>query len=405
MKKEEKESSAQRRYQRHSVHRYSAGAAGDLHDDHALDSEGTRCRGSAAAAAGNSATAARTSSTRPSSSAIDKSGIIKINQDEVDNRLSGRQALQDIFKTRNDRTVFVNGDPDLLYNDVVQIIDIAKGVRSRQDRSDDRADSPLHQSSRRRQEQNDQKTYTDVRLLAFLALAATSCAKLQARDNLNKGVRAFTKTQIRHGDRVTSRKRIKLDPDLTNAELYLATAYSQQFIPGAQSEETTRRMPIWRLRRFNRFLSKDPNNVTAIAGLASIYQNTNESQKAREFYLKIREIEPNNPIPLLRGRSAWIGSSFSTRINPPPPEEQGASSSKKVLQHLDKALALNPDYEDAMTYKNLLLREKARLAATEDRKRPQLIAQADEWFNKALETRKKNAGEASRPGGITLDRK
>ena len=27
--------------------------------------------------------------------------------------------------------------------------------------------------------------------LAILALAATSCAKLQARDNLNKGVRAF----------------------------------------------------------------------------------------------------------------------------------------------------------------------------------------------------------------------
>ena len=60
------------------------------------------------------------------------------------------------------------------------------------------------------------------------------------------------------------------------------------------------------------------------------------------------------------------------------------------LTNLDKALALNQDYEDAMTYKNLLYREKSRLADNEEDKK-KLTAQADEWFNKALETRKKNA--------------
>jgi biopolymer transport protein ExbD len=57
---------------------------------------------------------------------IDQSGVIKINQDEVEQRFLGTQ-LQEIFKTRNDRTIFVNADPDLLFNDVIQIIDIAKG--------------------------------------------------------------------------------------------------------------------------------------------------------------------------------------------------------------------------------------------------------------------------------------
>ena len=57
---------------------------------------------------------------------IDKSGQIKINQDEVELRYLGDK-LQDVFKTRNDRTMFVQGDPDLLFNDVIQIIDIAKG--------------------------------------------------------------------------------------------------------------------------------------------------------------------------------------------------------------------------------------------------------------------------------------
>jgi biopolymer transport protein ExbD len=57
----------------------------------------------------------------------DRSGALKVNQDEVE--LSGLGSkLQEIFKTRNDRTMFVNGDPDLLFNDVVEIIDVAKGA-------------------------------------------------------------------------------------------------------------------------------------------------------------------------------------------------------------------------------------------------------------------------------------
>jgi biopolymer transport protein ExbD len=58
---------------------------------------------------------------------LDKAGIIKINQDEVEERFLGNQ-LQEIFKTRNDRTIFVNADGELLFNDVVHIIDIAKGA-------------------------------------------------------------------------------------------------------------------------------------------------------------------------------------------------------------------------------------------------------------------------------------
>jgi biopolymer transport protein TolR len=57
---------------------------------------------------------------------IDDRNQIKINQDPSDLRTLGTQ-LQDIFKTRNDRTIFVNADPELLFNDVVQVIDIAKG--------------------------------------------------------------------------------------------------------------------------------------------------------------------------------------------------------------------------------------------------------------------------------------
>ena len=58
---------------------------------------------------------------------IDRNGAIKVNQEEVDlSRLIGR--LQNIFKTRSDRTIFVQADDDLLFNDVAQLIDAAKGA-------------------------------------------------------------------------------------------------------------------------------------------------------------------------------------------------------------------------------------------------------------------------------------
>jgi biopolymer transport protein ExbD len=58
---------------------------------------------------------------------MDRNGVIKINQDEVESvQLIGR--LQDIFKSRSDRTVFLQADNELLFNDVAQLIDAAKAA-------------------------------------------------------------------------------------------------------------------------------------------------------------------------------------------------------------------------------------------------------------------------------------
>jgi tetratricopeptide (TPR) repeat protein len=183
--------------------------------------------------------------------------------------------------------------------------------------------------------------------------------------------------------------------------LYLATAYSQSFIPGAQSEDNQKNADM-AIETFNKVLEKDPNNVTAVTGLASIYQNTDQVQKAREYYLKNAQMAPTDPTPHYAvGSVDWI--IVFDKAAPPPPEEQ-ATLIEEGLQHLDTALSLNPDYEDAMTYKNLLFREKARLAASEE-ERTQLIAQADEWFNKAIATRKSRSGcrrRRSRPVNVVV---
>ena len=58
---------------------------------------------------------------------IDAGRNIKINQDPVDVRMLGSR-LEDIFATRNERVIFVKGDPTLPFSEVAHIIDIAKGA-------------------------------------------------------------------------------------------------------------------------------------------------------------------------------------------------------------------------------------------------------------------------------------
>ena len=117
--------------------------------------------------------------------------------------------------------------------------------------------------------------------LAIVALASASCAKLQARDNLNKGVRAFRDT---HYENAVSyfKKAVELDPDLTTAEIYLGTAYAQQFVPNGRGEDNDKNAKL-AIQTFEDVLKRDNTNVNAVAGLASIYQNTQDLQKAHEY--------------------------------------------------------------------------------------------------------------------------
>lgn len=262
------------------------------------------------------------------------------------------------------------------------------------------------------------KRYTKLTLtfLAILGLATTSCAKLQARDNLNKGVQAFTDAHYENAINYF-KEAVRLDPELTNAEIYLATAYAQMFIPGAGSEEN-QKFGEMAEKTFQQVLSRDPNNINAVAGLASIYQNTTQFDKSHEYYLKYGQMDPTNPVPFYAvGTVDWI---IVSNLQSPRPEDEQATLIEEGLASLDKALALNPNYEEAMAYKNLIYRQKARLAglvaerkaatvkakaekdailsAAEEEKKA-FTAQADDWFNRALETRKK-LQEQKKSGGV-----
>jgi biopolymer transport protein TolR len=58
---------------------------------------------------------------------LDKDGSIKINQDPIE-EANLQQRLEDIFKTRAERVVFVKADGDLEFAPVARAIDIAHGA-------------------------------------------------------------------------------------------------------------------------------------------------------------------------------------------------------------------------------------------------------------------------------------
>ena len=67
------------------------------------------------------------------------------------------------------------------------------------------------------------------------------------------------------------------------------------------------------------------------------------------------------------------------------------------MEAVDKALELRPDYFEALTYKNLLLRQQARLEKN-PAKQQELIRQADELQKKAMDVRNVQTKGAGRGG-------
>jgi len=58
---------------------------------------------------------------------LSRAGTVRLNQEEIESA-SVLARLQDVLRTRADRTVFIQADDDVLYNDVAQLIDTARGA-------------------------------------------------------------------------------------------------------------------------------------------------------------------------------------------------------------------------------------------------------------------------------------
>lgn len=259
-----------------------------------------------------------------------------------------------------------------------------------------------------------------VGVAVLLAMLATSgCTKLKARDQLNKGVQSYK--NARYEEAIAHfQSAINYDPTLTNARLYLATAYAQQYIPGAETDEN-KRMANQAIDEYKRVLEADPQNIGSVKGIAYLYLQMKDFDKAKEYYRKASEIDPNDPeayysVAVIDWTQAYQPRMDArAKIGLKPTE---ALKDKKVcadikaknegvveegIKMLDKALQLRPDYDDAMAYMNLMYRERADYECEDAAARERDLKTADEWVDKTMATKKQKLEKQGQAGGIVMD--
>ncbi|MGA2960734.1 MAG: tetratricopeptide repeat protein [Candidatus Korobacteraceae bacterium] len=264
-----------------------------------------------------------------------------------------------------------------------------------------------------------------VRVMAGLAIllvvfSAAGCTKLKARDQLNKGVQSYKNS--RYEEAIEHFKNaVSMDPSLLNARLYLATAYAQQYIPGAETEEN-KRMAGSAIEEYKQVLMRDPKNINAIKGIAYLYLQMKDFDQAKQYYQKSAAVDSNDPenyysiavidwtqaYKLRQEQRAKLGMKPTDQLrdkkvcnfvmtNNQAPVEEG-------IKMLQKALQIRPDYDDAMAYLNLLYRERADYECGDAVARAADIKTANDWVDKTLATKKAKAEKQS-GGGIVIDQK
>jgi len=265
-----------------------------------------------------------------------------------------------------------------------------------------------------------------------LTVLGTGCNQLKSRDDLNKGVAAYK--NAKYSEAVDDfQEAINLDPKNPNARVYLATAYMMQWIPGAVSPENVQ-FATRAKDEFGKVLNQDPNNSVALASLASLAFNEADPlpldqkmaklDEAAGWYTKLVTADPKN-----RDGYYSLGAIAQKKFYPAlmtarvdanmKPDEPGPLKDKKAkaelsakystviddgVKNLQKALDIDPESDDAMAYMNLLIRERADLADDKDAYKKQ-VEEADNWLQKALDTKKAKQEKAEKKtaGGIVQE--
>jgi tetratricopeptide (TPR) repeat protein len=259
--------------------------------------------------------------------------------------------------------------------------------------------------------------------LAGMVLSMSGCDKLAARDQLNKGVDAYKSARyeeaIGHFQKAT-----QLDPSLPMAKTYLATALAQNVVPGLETPENLKTAEQ-SIAIFQEVLDKDPKDVNSLKQIAGIYLSIKKYSEAKEWQKKVLAVDPKDPeaaytvgvIDWTLAHQNALKVLVAAGLN--DDGDGNVKAPKKVLQeisddngalvaegvdYLNQAVANRANYDDAMSYLNLIYRRKADVDFANPAAVKDDVAQAGEWRSKAMGTRKANEEKKNKgPGGITLD--
>lgn len=251
----------------------------------------------------------------------------------------------------------------------------------------------------------------------------TGCTKLQARDQLNKGVQAY---KSMHYEQAIEhfKNAVNLDPKMPVARLYLATAYANSYVQGVDTPENNQAADQ-AIDNFKQVLATNPDKTTrvnALKGIASILFNQKKLEEAKEYQKKIIAEQPDDPeahysIGVIdwtltyKPRMDLRNKLGITKADEPIKDKKACAELAEKnrplvdegIDELTKAMQYRQDYDDAMAYLNLMYREKADIECGDMPARAADLKQADNWVTQTMATKEAKAKKSSQQGAIIME--
>jgi len=273
------------------------------------------------------------------------------------------------------------------------------------------------------------RSWLALPILAALAVAP-GCQRFEARVLLKKGNELYTAQKydeaIKQYDEL-----LKIEPDSWDGNYLRAVSYLALYHPGSEHPkdkeyaekglaafektlELTAPNPDAREKTEKFYLSfldstgdKDkaiaylekqlgsrPGDLSLINQIATLYQKKGDFPKALEYFEKRATLDPTNKETWYTlGVNCWARSYHGGLAVSHDEREQVV---EKGIAALDKALAIDPNYFDALSYINLIYREKAKELASmgKNAEAGEAYAKADEYQKRAIDLKKAQTSKA-----------
>ncbi len=257
---------------------------------------------------------------------------------------------------------------------------------------------------------------------SFLASGCAIINKVIAKDKLNQGALAFNRGSYKEAYGFI-KSATELDPNNPNGWLFYGATLIKLYA-NAESDSDKKAKQDQAIEAYQNALKQAENlklekekcsvRDNAIGYLAKIYDDKGDENTRREWLLKRTEGVCAKPdvkaatfysIGVAYWKCAYdqtqryadkqkITELFHFRtIYTPEDKKKHEDCLAKGMEYIEKALAVNPDYADALSYKSLLLREKQKTTNVEA-ERKKYNDEAEKLAKRVMELNKLAAARA-----------
>jgi tetratricopeptide (TPR) repeat protein len=267
-----------------------------------------------------------------------------------------------------------------------------------------------------------------VALILFSAALTSGCNKIKSKQEIKRGNDFFKAAQYQTA-LAAYQEAMRLDPNEKKLHKNVGLAYMGLYQPGSKHPKDLE-YAAKAIEHLTEYSKAYPGDRKAREFLVSLYLSTERYDDAIAFYQKMVEEDPKDTKAMqslaqmyfkkgdVDNAVAWLKKRLEAETTPEAKAEvyyfigvqawdrsynfpdldpvQRAHVVDEGLDALNKALQIKPDYFEALSYVNLLYREKAKIE-TDPVKQQEYTDLANKYLQQALELRKKALAKTPTP--------